>query len=259
MECITSMARELTVDMTTDPSATQSLRSMFSEASQKAREELLNGPAYLFTVSHEGTSFDYAHQCAVAKGMVSAHRMRQLLEQSESNHRTFEIEFSAYALAVASPAFKQGYKSNPTVAYVPLDLGNVLPGYAMCVLDLYARALRSKIWHDTIPEDASFEGEDKWYWVYCYSTTRSLGMDEFAARLQILIEGMMVDLAVDFESYAHLIRALQDNDPVLRILAELTAHRMPTQTLPITEDECRVMAEHFPSFTQRVNEVLQRR
>lgn len=246
------------VETTTDQSVPQPMRSVFYEALQKAREELLDGPAPLFTVSHTGTTFDYTHQCAVAKGMVSADRTRQLLEQSESNNRSFDIEFPAYALAVASPAFKRGYESIPTAMHVPLDLGNVLPGYAMCVLDWYARALRSRIWHEFVPGDASFEGEDKWYWVYCYSAMRSLGMDEFAARLLLRIEAMMGDLAVDFESYAHLLRALQDNDPILSRLVELTAHQMRTQTLRITADECHAVAEHFPRFAQRVNEVLQR-
>ena len=228
----------------------------FHGLTQKSREELLNGPAPLFIGAHTGTTFDYVHQCEVAKGMVCADRTRQLHEQSQSHNRPYAIEFPAHALAAASPLFKQGYEGDPGVAQMPLDLGIVLPGYAMCVLDWYGRALRSKQWYDFVPEDASTEGDDKWYWVYCYSAMRSLGMDDFAVRLQVSIEGMLDGLAVDFESFAHLIRTLPEDDPILSRLAEHTAHNMLAQSLRITETECRALAEHFPRFAEHVNEAM---
>jgi len=42
-------------------------------------------------------------------------------------------------------------------------MGTVLPGYLMSVLDWFAKALQSKIWHEFVPEDASIDDGDKWY------------------------------------------------------------------------------------------------
>jgi hypothetical protein len=74
--------------------------------------------------------------------MVCADRVRQLHEQAESNNRAFAIEFPADSLAAASPIFKQGYEAHSaTLRQLPVDIGTVLPGYTMCVLDWYAHAL----------------------------------------------------------------------------------------------------------------------
>ncbi|KAF2824863.1 hypothetical protein CC86DRAFT_408003 [Ophiobolus disseminans] len=243
--------------MEVDEQILESSSPFFLDNSQRSREKLLSGPSPLIITSYAGTEADYIHQCTAAKGMVSADRTRQLLEQAASGNRQYAIEFPAHALAAASPSFKQAFEADPNGIRIPLSLGRVLPGYAMCVLDWYCRALRSKTWYDFIPDDASIEGEDKWYWVYCYLVMRSLGMDEFAARLLAFIDGMLNDLNIGFESYAHLIRSLPDSDPLLERLAEYTAHHMLTQSLYITETECCAVAEHFPQFAQKVNEAMQ--
>ena len=242
--------------MNIDQDIQQSVGSTFFKSPQKARENLLDGFAPLFIASSVGTQFDYSHQCAAAKGIVDADRTRQLLEQSAHNNRPFAIEFPAQALAAASLNFKQGYDADPTVSHVDLNLGTVLPGYAMCVLDWYGKALRSKKWHHFVPDNPSIEGDDKWYWVYCYSAMRSLGMAEFATHLQVFIEGMLCSLSTDIESYVHLVRTLSPDDPLIRILAEHTAHQMLTQSLLLTEADCQAVAEHFPQFAELVNEAM---
>jgi hypothetical protein len=50
---------------------------------------------------------------------------------------------------------------------------------------LVARALQSKSWYESLPEAASIEGDDEWYWVYCYTAMRLLEMHGFASRLQV--------------------------------------------------------------------------
>jgi hypothetical protein len=121
----------------------------------RTREKLLDGPALLIVTSNIRTSFNYAHQCFTAKGMVNVDRTRQLLEQCESNSRCFAIELSARALVASSPIFTQTYRSQLDLVQVPVHMGKVLPGYAMHVSDWYGRALQSRNWHDFMPEDPS--------------------------------------------------------------------------------------------------------
>jgi hypothetical protein len=246
-------------EMDTRQEPRQSAGGSLSGLSQRLRSRLINGPAILLTVSHSGTqSFDYAHQCAAAQGMVHYDRTRQLREQAENNNRSFDIEFPTNALAAASPLFKQGYEANPHTERLPIDLGTVLPGYLMSVLDWYAKALQSKKWYSFVPEDASIDGDDKWYWVYCYAAMRSLYMDEFAGSLRAFIEGFFASLVTNFEDYAHLIRTLPANDPLLDKLVVHTARQMNMQTVPMSDAECAIIAEHFPEFTAKVNEAMLR-
>jgi hypothetical protein len=128
----------------------------------------------------------------------------------------------------------------------------------MSVLDWYAKALQSKKWYGFVPEDASIDGDDKWYWVYCYAAMRSLYMDEFAGSLQVFIEGFFARLVMNFENYAHLIRTFPVNDPLFEMLVAHTAHQMQMHTIPMSDTECATIAEHFPDFTAKVNEAMQR-
>jgi hypothetical protein len=229
------------------------VRVSFSDLSQMTRAELLQGPTPLLITTHTGIDFDHEHQIAAAKHMVCADRVRQLHEQAESNNRAFAIEFPADALAAASPIFKQGYEAHgATLRQLPVDIGTVLPGYTMCVLDWYAHALRSKTWFDFIPEDASTEGDDKWYWVYCYSAMRSLTMHEFTDRLQGFIEGYMDSLMTDFHSYAHLLRSLPLSDPLIRNVAERTASETIANRSPLNDVDGKALEEHFPDFMYMV-------
>jgi hypothetical protein len=151
------------------------------------------------------------------------------------------------------PIFKQVYEAHgATLRQLPVDIGTVLPGYTMCVLDWYAYALRSKTWFDFVPEDASTEGDDKWYWVYCYSAMRSLTMHEFADRLQGFIEGYMDSLMTDFQTYAHLIRSFPLSDPLIRNVAERTASQMVANRNPLKVADVNALEEHFPDFVHMV-------
>jgi hypothetical protein len=220
---------------------------------QEVRQKLLDGPAQLLILTSICVQFDSAHQCSAAKGMVNPDRMRQLAEQLESNTRPFAIEFPARALAAASPLFKQSYDLQPYILHVPLHMGYILPGYAMCVLDWYGRALRDRNWHDLLPDNLPTEDPDRWYWVYCYAAMRLLGMDEFAACLQGFIKDILSSLLVDRESYAHLLRSLSAEDPILFQLAHITARQMKTHTLMLTDTDQCMIAEHFPYFAGAVD------
>jgi hypothetical protein len=175
--------------------------------SSQGRKELLGGPSILLIVSHSGTSFNYAHQCSAAEGVVSTDRSRQLAEETESGHRPFSIEFPIRALCAASSAFREGYKTSPDIAQVSLDMGNILPGYAMCVLDWLTRALSSNHWIDFLPPDAPVANEDKWYWIYCYSAMRTLRMDSLAQPLRDFVMRLIniKTLILDRENYVRLL------------------------------------------------------
>lgn len=99
------------------------------------RREVLQGPNSLLIISHTGSVFDYEHQTLIAGTVVGSDRMRQLLEQSHSDHRPFCIDFPTRALVAASPAFAEAYDSQGYPPQIPLSAGNVLPGFSMCVLD----------------------------------------------------------------------------------------------------------------------------
>jgi hypothetical protein len=221
------------------------------------RAELLEGPSSLLVISHTGSTFDYDHQKSVVCDVVSADRTRQLLEQSESNHRPFCIEFPTRALVAASPAFAALYDSQGGPTHIPLSLANVLPGFAMSVLDWYAKALRSKEWYDFPPLEPLTEySDDVWNFVYSYAAMRSLGFIEFAERLHKLVMPVLDNLCSDLNSYAHLLRALGPNDPVLLHLAQVTAQKMQSGTLPLSDDDCKVLAENFHDFGTAVNRSL---
>ncbi|KAH7082319.1 hypothetical protein FB567DRAFT_562125 [Paraphoma chrysanthemicola] len=226
---------------------------------RNSRVALLDGPSPVLVVYHTGCVFDYSHQCTVAEGAVSADRSRQFLEQADSNKRPFLIEFPARALAAASPSFKQSYESSSNTSRIRFDLGNLLPGYAMCVLDWYGRSLASRQWYSFLPEEPSMQIGNEWFWVYCYATMRRLGLDEFASSLGEVIGGMMGRLAIDAAGYEHLLRAVPVEDPLIVALATHTAQSMVSQTLALTEADIVMITERFPSFAELVNSILRRR
>lgn len=81
-------------------------------------------------------------------------------------------------------------------------------------------------------------------------------MDEFAGHLQSFIEGFFPALATGFADYAHLVRTLPANDPLHERLLLHTARQLQTYTMPMSDVECAITAEHFPEFTAKVNEVM---
>jgi hypothetical protein len=225
--------------------------------SPQDRLRLLGGPSVLLVVSHSGTSVDYAHQRSAAEGIVSLLRRRQLKEESESNHRPYTIEIPARALGAASQAFRDSYEAHPDLSRVPFDMGNILPGYVMSVLDWFVRSLRSKTPTPFIPELAIIDDEDRWYWVYCYATMRCLGM-EHAEELQQFIVLLInhESLVAEIESYIRLLRALQPSDPILAYLAERTARQLAAKTIGLSSAQCQDISAQHPQFATLVNEYL---
>jgi hypothetical protein len=113
----------------------------------------------------------------------------------------------------------------------------LLPGFAMCVLEWFVRACRSSEWFDFLPDEPSIEGEDKWYWVYCYAAMRSLGMDVFAERLKGFTEDLIDrhSLLEGAWSYVRFLRALQPEDPLVKTRVRRTDEQMFAMTEQFTE------------------------
>jgi hypothetical protein len=227
------------------------------DVSYKIRGKLLEGLSSVLLTSHTCTDFDIKHQLSAAKGMVNADRNRQLLEQAADSHRHFSIEFPTWALTAASPLLKQCHEAQPSLSAFPINLGNLLPGYVMCVLDWYGHALQNKHWNEFLPEDPSVDGHDKWYWVYCYAAMRVLGLNYFAAQLQMFIESIIDDLATNISNYAHLLNTLKADDPIMFQLAWYTVLNLQKPSPHLTQLDCEILAEHFPQFAGLVNTILQ--
>jgi hypothetical protein len=227
--------------------------------SHQDRENLLDDPSVLLVVSHSGTACDYAHQCSAAKGIVSADRTRQLTEQANSYHRPYTIEIPTPVLAMASSAFRDSYGAISDVSNVPFDMGVILPGYVMCVLDWLVRSLRSKTPVSLIPEVAFMEGEDRWYWVYGHVIMRCLGM-EHAENLQQFIIVLIDDdsLIAGKESYIRLLRLLQPSDPLVAHFAERSARQMAADTLVLSPTQCLDIGMSYPHFVTLVNECFKK-
>jgi hypothetical protein len=132
-------------------------------------------------------------------------------------------------------------------------MGFILPGYAMYVLNWYGRALRNRNWHDFLPDNLSTEDPHGWYWLYCYAAMRLIGMNKFAACLQAFIKVILRSLPIDWErSYAHLLRSLSAEDPMLSQLAHIIARQIKWYTLMLTDTDQCMIAEHFPYFAGAV-------
>jgi hypothetical protein len=254
VELLDSLSR---MDIESTAAPEQLLNNPSKTMPRQDRERLLEGPSVLLVVSYSGTPFDYAHQCSAATGIVSADRMRQLTEVAESKHRPYAIEIPARALAAASQAFCDVYQASPDISQLPLDLGTLLPGYAMCVLDWLVLDLRRKIPIPFVPDIPIIDGKDKWYWVYCYATMRCLGMEQ-AEELQHFV-ARMIDhdsLVAESESYIRLLRALQPSDSIVAYLAERTARQMSANTLGLSPAQCQHIGAQHLQFTILVNEAL---
>ncbi|KAL5116441.1 hypothetical protein ACEQ8H_005677 [Pleosporales sp. CAS-2024a] len=230
--------------------------SSASDSCHKLREKLLDSPPVLLVTSYSCTRFDSTHQLSAAKGMVNSNRMRQFTEQADNCDRDYAIEFPSLALSAGSSRFKQELETQPGSFQIPVKMGNILPGYAMCVLDWYAKALQSKEWYEFLPQSPSVEGVDKWYWVYCYAVMQLMGMDQFALRLQEVIASIMCHLITSLDDYAHLLRLLKADDPVLHALAQYTATQMRRPSPQLTGLDCQTIARNFPGFANMVNTFL---
>lgn len=144
----------------------------------------LAGPAIILIAFHSGSSLDYLHQCTAAEGVVHATRRRQLAKQTEIRNHLFKTEVPQGAPAAVSREFRLSLDQNPAAIHATLDLGSLLSGYMMCVLDRLVRGLRSEVWLDFASANAFIEDIDRWYWIYCDASMRSLGMTEPADQLQ---------------------------------------------------------------------------
>ncbi|CAG5182498.1 uncharacterized protein ALTATR162_LOCUS10190 [Alternaria atra] len=247
------------MEIDTTDSSNHSAKNAFGSLSYESRILLLQGPSILLIVSHFGTPSEYAELCSAAIGVVSVDRSRQIAEQADSNNRPYAIEFPVLALAAASQTFQTGYKQCAHVSCVPLAVGNILPGYAMCVLDWLVRCTRSKTPISFLPEKPDIDGEDKWYWLYSYAAMRALGIEAYED-LQQFVERLIdhENLIAECSNYLCLLRALQPWDPIVAYLARRTARQMSRNTLGLSAAQCDNIGAAHPHFAALVNERMQK-
>jgi hypothetical protein len=246
------------MDIDTTDLVHHSAKQAFWSLSFEMRIRLLEGPSLLLIVSHSGTASDYAQQCAAAKGLVAVDRSRQLTEQAGSNNRPYAIEFPVLALVTASQAFKTSYEQYPDVSRLPLAMGTILPGYAMCILDWLVRCLRSRTYIPFVSEQPEIDGEDKWYWLYSYAAMRTLGI-RATEEVQPFIERLIDhhSLVVEASSYLRLLRALPPSDPIVAYLAGRTARQILGKTHGLSAAQWDAIGAAHPHFAVLVNEQLQ--
>jgi hypothetical protein len=182
-----------------------------------------------------------------------------MIEQAESGNRPYAIEFPVLALAAASQTFRSGYEQCPNASHIPLSIGNILPGYAMCVLDWLVRCVKSKTSISFIPIEPEIDGEDKWYWPYSYAAMRALGL-EAAQDLQQFVEHLIdhESLVVECSSFLRLLRALQPVDPIVAHLAGRTGMQMLENRLGLSAVQCDSISAAHPHFAALVNEQIQK-
>ncbi|KAF2249432.1 hypothetical protein BU26DRAFT_399909, partial [Trematosphaeria pertusa] len=222
------------------------------------RQSLLEGPTVLVIAMYNGSSLDYLHQLSAAQGIVSPDRYRQLEEQSERYHGSCALEFPVNALIAASPAFRHYIGANPGITKVEVQMGKILPGFAMEVLDWLANALTMNRWSDFLGPCLSIVDMDKYYWFYPYVAMRRLGMDVFADSLRAFIEMLVEEhgLADDAWTAEILLQHAPAEDPILLCIAKRYANLIVKGKLPLSAEECCKINEKFPHFGQMVNALL---
>lgn len=222
---------------------------------QRARESSIEGSTIIIVISHNGNALEYLHQISSANGMALAGRSRQMREQAESSRQPYMIEFPRAALIEASPIARQYLEQHPTAERIGLDLGHILPGYAMEVMDWYAASTLARTWIE-FPTDMICEGGNKWYYYYVYVAMRLLGMRGFATRLQRCLELHMDDLASDYGGYVHLLRHLTNDDPMMSNLVRRSVRLITQSKMPMKEGYIHKLKCRFPHYGRTLDTLL---
>ncbi|KAF2798749.1 hypothetical protein K505DRAFT_357230 [Melanomma pulvis-pyrius CBS 109.77] len=222
---------------------------------QCEHENSIEGPTITIVISHNGSHLEYLHQISSANGMVLAVRTRQMREQAESSCQPCMIEYPRAALLKASPIAQEYLEQHPTAEIIGLDLGHILPGYAMEVMDWIVTSMATNVWSE-FPTAMLSEGGNKWYYYYVYVAMRLLGMRGFAIRIQRRLDFHIDDLASDYGAYVHLLRHLADDDPMMRSLI-LRSVRLITQgKMPMKEGYIHKLKSRFPHYGRTLDRLL---
>ncbi|KAJ4360951.1 uncharacterized protein N0V89_001520 [Didymosphaeria variabile] len=236
---------------------------------REKREQLLHSTTITLVVKYSGTKHRL-EQLAAAENVVARDRYRQLCDQAKaagSTPSSVKIEFPAHALEAAI-ALCAVAETNPDEIYMrerggdthflQIDLGPILPGYLMEILDWYCRALSARQWKDFLPADPSVQEYDKFFWLYIYITMRKLGMHDFANTLGgpfigILVEQHgLVDHAwmLDF-----LLEQLQEGDALFQLVAERYLQLEQAGRSPLFPEQWSAICKAYPHFGNLVTKL----
>lgn len=221
------------------------------------RERLLDGPVVDIVVLYSSDSVQQSHQLSAASKIVVPDRRRHFseqverLQQNQGDVSKAVIEFPVRALEAASDLFKQSTDKEPQLSKWVINIGTILPGYLMEVLDWYSNALRAKHWKRFLPKISSLEEDDKFYWLYIYVVMRKLGMHNFASELgsssiQKLVKNHR--LADDVWMLQFLLQYLSTDDPILAHIAERHVHLYNVGQCPLSPKQCDDICEDHPHF-----------
>lgn len=232
---------------------------------RESRERLLDGPTVSLRVTYSATSVYHRQQLLAAEKVVASDRYRQFCDQAKvanSVLASFNIEFPERALKAASPLFAEfqpdrvnAGEHEPSTYFVDIEMGQVLPGYLMEVLDWYCAALRAKSWRDFLPVEPSVQERDKYFWLYIYITMRKLGMDDFASSLgepfitTLIEQHQLVDDAgmLDFT-----LEQLSADDPLFEVIAERYVLLEETGKSPIFPEQWATIVQNYAHFARLV-------
>jgi hypothetical protein len=227
------------------------------------RAQLLEGTTITLDVYYYiGPTAHHPQQLLAAQSLVCHDRYRQLCDQAEgASHASssVRVEFPEHALRAVSWLFadKQYENGNiykcevgPNTYCASIDLGRMLPGYLMEILDWYCGALRAKSWKDFLPVDPSLQDCDKFYWLYIYITMRRIGMDGFADSL-----GPFVAILVDQHQLVDgvwmlefILEELSDDDTLLRVIAERYAKLENAGQSPLFREQWALIFKQYTHF-----------
>lgn len=223
--------------------------------SREARAELLQGPAIQLVVSYNDSPMDHYNQLQATKGMVTEDRHRQFREQVELLERNHAqgrktkalIEFPAHAFEAATSIACSDFTTDTSQSLeLHLDLGPILPGYVMEILDWYCRSLRAREWKDFSPDRTSIEGHDKFFYLYMYIAMRKLKMHGFADQLAVSLTQYLIrqhQLTDEAGTLDYLLQHLSENDAIFEPIAERYIYLMSC-------DQCSLLPEQWDTITQ---------
>jgi hypothetical protein len=235
--------------------------------SRQVRRGLLTEPLVTTRVTVSGMKAEHRHQLFAAKGMVSADRYGKMEDQMNSqSDRPFKIEFPVKALQAASPAFAAYLEANPGQDRIDVNMGGVLPGFSLQVLDWYVLALNAKSWKNFLPSEPSTEGVDKFFYLYVYLALRRLGMDVFADSFLLVLEELVVEYGLmDEASTAEMVLTqlyfgYSETEgnlyPLVKLVARYYVDMFHLQRMPLSKKDCDTMNAKLPPFGTMMKELL---
>ena len=230
--------------------------------SRQAREELLQGPTVKLVVSYSGTSMEHDYQLQASKGKVSRDRIRQLDEQmkqliydnAEGRESKIFIDFPIRALeAATSITLSDSLITTSQTPELRVDLGPILPGYLMEVLDWYCRSLRNREWKDFLPDELSFEGLDKFFYLYIYITMRAFELHKFADHLGVALIRYLIQqhqLIDEARTLDFLLQHLSTYDMIFEPIAEHYISLIKSNQCSLFPEQWDTICQHYPHFAE---------